>query len=107
MVITKVCVEWLWNNIWCAGLWSFENDTAINAIIFGNDDSLLPHSDNRKNKFLVLGERSTFRINWSFGSPEKKFSINFSKASTKFSLSLNDNADNIRKNIFACLFSVH
>ena len=46
-----------------AGLWSFENDTAINVIIFGNDDSLFPYSDNRKNKFLVLGEGSTFRIN--------------------------------------------
>ena len=46
-----------------AGLWSFENDTAINVIIFGNDDSLFPCSDNRKNKFLVLGEGSTFRIN--------------------------------------------
>ena len=47
-----------------ASLWSFENVTAINAIIFGNDDSLFPYSDNRKNKFLVLGEGSTFRINW-------------------------------------------
>ena len=46
-----------------AGLWSFENDTAINVIIFGNDDSLFPYSDYRKNKFLVLSEGSTFRIN--------------------------------------------
>ena len=90
-----------------AGLQGFDNDTAIDVIIFGNDDSLLHHSDNRKNKFLVLGEGSTFRINGSFGSPEKKFSINFSKASTKFCLSLNHNADNIRKNIFTCLFSVY
>ena len=46
-----------------AGLRSFGNDTAINVIIFGNDDSLFPYSDNRKNEFLVLGEGSTFRIN--------------------------------------------
>ena len=50
-----------------ACLWSFDNDTAINVIIFGNDDSFLPHSDNRKNKFLVLGEGRTFGINGSFG----------------------------------------
>ena len=51
------------------------------------------HFDNRRNNFLVQGEGSTFGINGSFGSPEKKFSINFSKASTKFCLSLLDNAD--------------
>ena len=90
-----------------ASLWSFENDTAINVIISGNDDSLFPYSGNRKKNFLVLAEGSTFRINWSYGSPEMKFSINFSKASTKFCLSLNNNADNIRQNIFACLISVH
>ena len=41
---------------------SFENDTTINAIIFGNDDSLLPHSDNRKNNFVVLGEGRSFEL---------------------------------------------
>ena len=30
--------------------------------------------------FLVLGESQTFGINGSFGSPRKRFSINFSKA---------------------------
>ena len=44
--------------------------------------------------FLVEGEGPTIRINGSFGSPEKKFSINFSKANTKFCLSLHYNADN-------------
>ena len=39
--------------------WSFDNETARNVIIFGVDNSS------------------------SFGSPEKKFSINFSKASAK------------------------
>ena len=43
---------------------------------------------------LVLGEGSTFGVNERFGSAEKKFSINFSKANTKFCLSLHCNADN-------------
>ena len=47
-----------------------------------------------KNNFLVLGEGPTYGINGSFGSPEKKFSINFSKASTKFCLSFYYNGDN-------------
>ena len=40
------------------------------------------------------GERPTFGINGSFGSPENKFSINFSKANAKFCLSLHYNSDN-------------
>ena len=47
-----------------------------------------------KNNFLVLGEGPTYGINGSFGSLEKKFSINFSKASTKFCLSFYYNGDN-------------
>ena len=46
------------------------------------------------NNFLVLGEGPTFRINGSLGSPEKDFSINFSKASRKLCLSLHYNGDN-------------
>ena len=42
----------------------------------------------------MLGEGPTFGINGSFGSPEKKFSINFSKANTTFCLNLHYNADN-------------
>ena len=42
----------------------------------------------------MLGEGSTFGINGRFGSPEKKFSINFCKANSKFCLSLHHNADN-------------
>ena len=74
--------------------WSFDNDTARNVIILGVDNSSSSHSDNRKKIFLILGECTTFRINGSFGSPEKKFRINFSKANTKFCLSLHYNADN-------------
>ena len=67
--------------------------TARNDIIFGADNSLLSHADNCKNNFLILGEGPTY-INRSFGLPEKNFSINFTKASTKFCLSLHYNVDN-------------
>ena len=65
-----------------AGVWSFDNDTARNVIIFAVDNSSSSHSDNRQNNVLILGP--TFGINGSFGAPEKKFGINFSKANTKF-----------------------
>ena len=65
-------------------MWSFGNDCARNVIIFGVDNSSSSHADNRKNNFLVLGEVDTFDINGSFGAPEKKFSINFTKAKAKF-----------------------
>ena len=42
----------------------------------------------------MLGEGDTFGINRSFGAPEKKFRINFSKANTKLYLSLNYNTGN-------------
>ena len=77
-----------------AGLWSFDNDIARNVINFGVDNSSSCHVDNRKNKLLVLGEGATFGINERLGSPEKKFSINFSEANTKVCLSLHYNADN-------------
>ena len=74
--------------------WSFGNYYAKNVIIFCVDNSLSSHTDNLKNNFLILGEGATFGINGSFGAPEKKFSINFSKANTTFCLSLHYNADN-------------
>ena len=61
---------------------------------FGGDNNSSTHANNCKNNFLTLGVGPTFRINGSFGSPEKKFSINFTKANTKFFLSLHHNADN-------------
>ena len=75
---------------WC----SFSNDTARNVIIFGVDNSSSSHSENRKNYVLVLDEGPTFGINGSFGWAEKKCNINFTKANTRFCLSLNHNADN-------------
>ena len=59
-----------------ANSWSFDNDLARNVITFGVDNSSSSHSDNRKNNFLILGNRPTYGINGSFGSPEKKFNIN-------------------------------
>ena len=47
----------------------------------------------------MLGEGPTFRINGRFGSPEKRFSINFTKANKKVCLSLHYNADNSYKQI--------
>ena len=70
-----------------AGSWSFDNGFARNVVIFGVDNSSSSHSDNRQNNFLVLGEGPTYVINGRFGSPEKKFSINFTKSNTKFCLS--------------------
>ena len=61
-------------------------------------NSSLSHSDNCKNNFVELGEDTTCEVNGSFGSPEKKFSINFSQAKTKFRLILHYNAEN------SCLF---
>ena len=75
-----------------AGSWSFGNDFARNVVIFGVDNSSSSH-DNRNNNFLILGESPTYGINGSFGSLEKTFSINFSKANIKFCLSLHYNPD--------------
>ena len=50
-----------------------------NVAIFGVDNSLSSHIDNRKNNYLVLGERPTVDISGSVGTVEKKFSLNFSK----------------------------
>ena len=66
--------------------WSFDNDIATNVIIFGVDKSSPSPADNLKSNFLVLGKGPTFGINGTFGSPEKMFSIIFTKENTKFCL---------------------
>ena len=76
------------------GSWSFGNAYARNVIIFGVDNNSSSHTDNLKNNFLVLGEGDTFVFNGSFGAPDEKFSISFSKAKTKFCLSLHYLFDN-------------
>ena len=66
----------------------------MNVIIFGVDNSSSSHADNCKKNFLVSGEADTFDLNRNFRAPEKKFSINFSKAGTKLCLILHYNGDN-------------
>ena len=75
------------------GLWSFGNGFARNVVIFVVDNTSSSYTDNRKNNFLVLGERPTDDINNSTGAAEKKIKINFTKANTKFCLSLHCNGD--------------
>ena len=77
------------------GEWSFDNWTARNVVIISVDNSSSSHFENCQNNILILGEGPTFGINGSFGSQEKKFSINFTKGNTKFCLSLHYNADKI------------
>ena len=76
-----------------AGSWSFGNDSARNVMIFGVDNSSSSHSDNRKNNFLILGEGPILELMEALDHQKKKFSINFSKANTKFCLSLYFNGD--------------
>ena len=75
------------------GSWSFGNDYARIVATFGVDYSSSSHTDNQGNDFLISGEGDTFRINGRFGAPEKRFSINFSKAKTKICLNLHYNGD--------------
>ena len=77
-----------------SGLWSFDNDFIRNVVTFAVDNSSSSYSDNRKNNFSISGEGPTYDINGSFGSPEKKFNINFTKVNTRLCLSLHYNADN-------------
>ena len=71
---------------------NFNNDTAIDVIIFGVVNSSSCH---RKNNFLMLNKRPPFGINQSFGTPEKKLDTNFSNAKTNICLNLHSNEDNI------------
>ena len=57
-----------------AGSWSFSNDIARNVLTFGVDNSSTSHTDNLKNIFLVLGDRTTDDINGSVRIAKKKFS---------------------------------
>ena len=55
----------------------FDDDFARNVTIFSVGNCSSSHSDNRKNNYSILGESPTYGINGTFGSPQKKFSINF------------------------------
>ena len=63
-----------------AGSWSFDNDAAINVLIFGADNNWKPHTDHHKNNFKVLREGPTNDNDDRANVAEKMFSINFSKA---------------------------
>ena len=54
-----------------ADSWNFDNDLAMNVLSFGVNNSSSSHTDNRKNKFLVLDEGPAYGINGNFSSPEK------------------------------------
>ena len=73
------------------GGWGFGIHYARNIIISGDDNSWSSHTNHTGclwYNFLILGERDTFGINGSFGTPEKMFGINFSKTNTTFCLRL-------------------
>ena len=53
------------------GLWNFGNELAGNVIIFDFDNSSSPHTDNRKNNFLLLGEGPTDDVNGSIDTENK------------------------------------
>lgn len=74
--------------------WSFVSASAGNVKIFDAGKKSSSHTDNRKNKFLILGEGATFSIHRRFGSPKKRFSINFSKTRTRVYWSLHYDGDN-------------
>ena len=66
------------------------NNWPINCVvIFGVDNIPSSHTDNQKTNLLVLDEGSTYEItDDSSGTPEKKFSVNFSKDKFKFEFAL-------------------
>ena len=58
-----------------------------NVIIFGVDMSFSAHIDNKKKDILVLGKGPTQGLEHTL-TAEKMYSINFTKAKTKFCLTL-------------------
>ena len=71
------------------GSCSFGNGFASNVVIFGIDNSSSFHTDNWKNRFLVLGEGPPQSINDSTGASEKKMLL----APVEFCLSLHYHGD--------------
>ena len=62
-----------------ADSWSFGDNFAKNAKVFGVNNSSLSRTDSRKNDFLVLGKGPTYDINGILAPAEQKLNINFSK----------------------------
>ena len=77
-----------------AGPRRFGTEIARTSVSFGSDNSSSSHTNNDKHNFLVLGEAPTDDINGSVVTAETKLKINFSKAKTKFCLSLHYSGDN-------------
>ena len=48
---------------------------ARNGILFAVNNTLSSHTDNGKNKFLILGEGPTYGINGSFGSLDNSLKV--------------------------------
>ena len=61
----------------------FDYDIPKNIMFFSVDNSPSSDDEDCKNYFLGLVEDPTYGINGSFGLPNKKFSISFSKSNTK------------------------
>ena len=55
---------------------SFGNGFGRNIVIFGIDNTSSSHTDNQKNKFLVIGGGTTKSLDYSISTVEKE--INFS-----------------------------
>ena len=77
-----------------ACLWRFGKDFARNTIICDVDNISSSRTENSRIFLWCLGEGLTHDINYSIGSAELKYIINFSKARTKYCLSLHYNCDN-------------
>ena len=94
--------KWIYNGFGKAFdgnfLLSFGNTFARKFVHFGVGISSSSHSDNRKNNFLILDEGSTYDVNgiilMDLARQKERFCIDFSKASSKFWLSLHYNDDN-------------
>ena len=74
------------------GSYSIGNEIGRNVILFGVDMSLSSHLIIRK-KILILGKGPTQGLEHTL-TPEKLYSINFTKENTKFCLSLHYNGAN-------------
>ena len=59
-----------------AGSWSVGNEFAMNALIFGVDNSSLTDKDNPQGNVLALREGPTDDIDGSFSAVEQNFSNN-------------------------------
>ena len=73
---------------------SFGNGFGRNCIIFGQDMRSSVHTNNNTKNILVLGKDFVQGLRNTKIYAEKLYSINFTKADTKFCLSLHYNGDN-------------